>query len=113
MKFEQMKCKPCEGGTQKMAVSAARRYMPMVKGWKLGKDSIKRELKFKDFKQAVRFTNRIATLAEREGHHPDIAIYSWNRIRLTLSTHAIGGLSQNDFIMAAKINLMLNENKGS
>ncbi len=110
MKFERMKCKPCEGGTKKMQMSAARRYMPMVGGWKLGKDVLSRELKFKDFKGAVRFTDRVAILAEREGHHPNISIYSWNRIRLELSTHAIGGLSQNDFIMAAKINKML---KGS
>jgi 4a-hydroxytetrahydrobiopterin dehydratase len=110
MKFERMRCKPCEGGTKKMQMSAARRYMPMVSGWKLGRDVITRELKFKDFKKTVRFTNRVAALAEREGHHPDILIYSWNRMRLSLSTHAIGGLSQNDFILAAKINKML---KGS
>jgi 4a-hydroxytetrahydrobiopterin dehydratase len=106
-----MKCKPCEGGTKKMQMSAARRYMPMVEGWKLCRDMISRQLKFKDFKEAVRFVNRVAVLAEKEGHHPDITIHSWNRVRLHLYTHAIGGLSQNDFIMAAKINKMLK--KGS
>ncbi|MDE1865187.1 MAG: 4a-hydroxytetrahydrobiopterin dehydratase [Candidatus Micrarchaeota archaeon] len=110
MKFERMRCKPCEGGVKKMQMSAARRYMPMVEGWKLTRDKISRELKFKDFKKAMKFTNKVATLAEREGHHPDISIYDWNRMRLELSTHAIGGLSQNDFIMAAKINKIL---KGS
>ena len=107
MKLERMKCKPCEGGTKKMQMSAARRYMTMVPGWGLRKGKILRELKFRNFKEAVRFTNRVAVVAEREGHHPDISIYSWNRMRLELSTHAIGGLSQNDFILAAKINRML------
>jgi 4a-hydroxytetrahydrobiopterin dehydratase len=106
-----MKCKPCEGGTKKMQMSAAKRYMSMVPGWKLCRDMISRQLKFKDFKQAVGFVNKVAVLAEKEGHHPDIAIHSWNHVRLHLSTHAIGGLSQNDFIVASKINLIFN--KGS
>jgi 4a-hydroxytetrahydrobiopterin dehydratase len=103
-----MKCRPCEGGTKKMRMSAARRYMPMVEGWVLRRDMISRQLKFKDFRQAVSFVNKVAALAEKEGHHPDIAIHSWNRVRLHLSTHAIGGLSQNDFIVASKINRILN-----
>ena len=103
-----MKCKPCEGGTKKMQMSAAKRYMPMVPGWKLCRDMISCQLKFKDFKEAVQFVNKVAVLAEKEGHHPDIAIHSWNRVRLHLSTHAMGGLSQNDFILAAKINKILN-----
>jgi 4a-hydroxytetrahydrobiopterin dehydratase len=102
-----MKCKPCEGGTKKMQMSAARRYLPMVNGWKLGKDMIKTDMKFKNFKEAVKFVNRVAVLAEKEGHHPDIRIYSWNRVGFELQTHAIGGLSQNDFIVAAKINKIL------
>jgi 4a-hydroxytetrahydrobiopterin dehydratase len=106
-----MKCKPCEGGTKKMQMSAARRYMSMVPGWTLRHDMISSQLKFKDFKAAVGFVNKVAVLAEKEGHHPDITIHSWNKVRLHLSTHAIGGLSQNDFIVAAKINRILN--KGS
>ena len=110
MRLEHMKCKPCEGGTKKMQMSAARRYMSMVKGWKLGKDVIKTDLRFKDFGGAIKFVNKVAKLAEREGHHPDMRIYSWNRVGLELQTHAIGGLSQNDFVLAAKINKIL---KGS
>ena len=99
-------CVPCEGGTQPMAPAVAARYMDAVPGWKLVEGEpakLTRSLKFKDFAQAMAFVNEIATIAESEGHHPDICI-SWNRVRLELVTHAIGGLSMNDFIMAAKIN---------
>jgi len=64
-----------------------------------------RQFKFKDFVAAMDFVNRVAGLAESEGHHPDIYI-SWNRVRLELTTHSIKGLSENDFIMAAKVNEM-------
>jgi 4a-hydroxytetrahydrobiopterin dehydratase len=75
-----------------------------VPGWELQPDEQKlvRSFKFKDFKEAMAFVNRVADLAEAEGHHPDILI-SWNRVRLELTTHAIKGLSENDFIMAARI----------
>jgi 4a-hydroxytetrahydrobiopterin dehydratase len=99
-------CVPCEGGTAPMARAEAERYMDAVSGWKLVDSeplTIARSLKFKDFAQAMAFVNEIAQLAESEGHHPDICV-SWNRVKLELVTHAIGGLSMNDFIMAAKIN---------
>lgn len=100
------KCVPCEGGTAPMALDVAERYLTAVPGWKLvdgERAKLTRSLKFKDFTQAMAFVNQIVTVAESEGHHPDICI-SWNRVRLELVTHAIGGLSMNDFIMAAKIN---------
>ncbi len=106
------KCVPCEGGTLPMPIAAARKYLPMVHGWSLSKtkdrkDVIITELKFKDFKKALSFINAVGRIAEHEGHHPNIQLYSWNRVRLELYTHAIGGLSQNDFIVAAKINKSL------
>lgn len=60
-------------------------------------------MKFKDFAENIQFVNRIAKLAEKEGHHPDLNIHGWNHLGITLSTHAIAGLSMNDFILAAKI----------
>lgn len=90
----------------RMAPDVAERYISAVPGWKLidGEPAkITRSLKFKDFARAMDFVNKIAQLAENEGHHPDICI-SWNLVRLELVTPAIGGLSMNDFIMAAKIN---------
>ena len=99
-------CVPCEGGTKPMTRSQAEAYLAQVPGWSLVEGEplkIARAMKFKDFAQAMAFVNHIAERAEAEGHHPDFCV-SWNRVRLELFTHAIGGLSENDFIMAAKIN---------
>lgn len=68
-----------------------------------GGKKITKKFKFKNFKEAMAFINKVAELAESEGHHPDIFIF-YNRVKFELSTHAIGGLSENDFILAAKIN---------
>ncbi len=99
-------CVPCEGGTKPMSRSEAEALLASVGGWKLVDGEplkIARSIKFKDFAAAMRFVNTLAEIAEAEGHHPDICI-SWNRVKLELVTHSIGGLSENDFIMAAKIN---------
>ena len=99
-------CVPCEGGTKPMTRVEAEAYLGQAPGWELvGAEPlrIKRELRFKNFAQAMTFVNRVAELADAEGHHPDIYV-SWNRVTLELVTHAIGGLSENDFILAAKIN---------
>ncbi len=76
-----------------------------VNHWDLAEDakSISRTFEFKDFKEALAFINKVGDLAESEGHHPDIHCW-WNKVKLELSTHAIGGLSNNDFILASKIN---------
>lgn len=100
------KCVPCEGGVPAMTKEEAQEHMPQVPGWELldGKPlRIQRTFSFKDFKEAMQFTNKVADLAESEGHHPDIAIH-WNKVTLTLYTHAINGLFLNDFIVAAKVN---------
>jgi 4a-hydroxytetrahydrobiopterin dehydratase len=99
-------CVPCEGGAKPLGRAEAEAYLAQLEGWKLldGEPlKLKRNLKFKNFAQAMGFINMVADLAEAEGHHPDICV-SWNRVKLELVTHAIGGLSENDFIMAAKIN---------
>lgn len=108
------KCAPCEGGAKPLPHKETEKYMEKVSGWTLIHDSspqlkkfglgskISKEFKFKDFIGAINFVNSIAELAENEGHHPDIHI-NYNKVLLELSTHAIGGLSENDFIIAAKI----------
>ncbi len=99
-------CVPCEGGTKPMAPTAAEAYLPQVPGWRLvSGDALKiaRDLRFKNFAEAMQLVNRVAELAEAEGHHLDFCV-SWNRVKLELFTHSIGGLSDNDFTMAAKIN---------
>ena len=98
------KCVPCEGGVKPLSRAEAQEYMNQVSGWILNKEGqkISKEFKFKDFIGAINFVNNVAELAESEGHHPDIHIH-YNKVLLELSTHAIGGLSENDFIVAAKI----------
>lgn len=99
------KCVPCEGGETPLKRSEFEVYLPQVKYWSVikGDKYIERDFKFKNFKDALGFVNQVGKLAELEGHHPDIYLHNWRKVRLTLSTHAIKGLSQNDFIMAAKI----------
>lgn len=80
----------------------AHKYHEEVKQWTLHQKSIEREFKFKNFKESMKFVNQIADIAESEGHHPDIYVF-YNKVKLQLSTHAIGGLSVNDFIIAAKV----------
>ncbi len=104
MDLKNKKCKPCEGGTKPMRRKEALKYLKFAKGWKLKGNSISQDKKFKDFKEAMNFIKIVGEIAEREGHHPDILLHDWNQVRLTLSTHAIKGLSINDFIVAAKVN---------
>ena len=98
------KCIPCEGKVDPFLPEEAQNYMPDVPEWVLSDDgkSISREFKFVDFIGSVNFINNVADVAESEGHHPDIEIH-YNKVKLTLTTHSIGGLSENDFIVAAKV----------
>ena len=98
------KCVPCEGGALPLDKVQAEKYMHMVTGWELSEDgkNITKTFKFKDFIGAINFVNKISEIAESEGHHPDINV-RYNKVKLILSTHAIGGLSPNDFILAAKV----------
>lgn len=98
------KCVPCEIGTPPLTQAE---FEPMLKSLKLEWEvidikKIKHQFKFKDFKEAMVFVNKIADIAESEGHHPDIYIY-YNKVTIELTTHAAMGLSENDFILAAKI----------
>ena len=99
------KCIPCEAGSvEPFSRAQAEEYLEKVPGWTLDSEAkkISKEYKFNDFIGSVNFVNRLAEIAEEEGHHPDIYIF-YNKVKLELFTHAIGGLSENDFILAAKI----------
>lgn len=102
------KCVPCEGGTKPLTKEEANPYLEEVKNWQLEEDDkkIERKFKFKDFKEALDFVNKVGEIAEQEGHHPDIEL-GYGKVEIELWTHAIGGLSVNDFILAAKINKLL------
>lgn len=100
----QKKCVPCEGGESTLKSKDIEKYMQELKdGWEVSKNiKINKLFKFQNFKEAIKFVNEVAVLAEKEGHHPDISI-DYSQVNITIWTHAIGGLSENDFILAAKI----------
>ena len=106
-------CVPCRGGVPPLTEAEARRLCEAVPAWALLENGTRlvRRFEFRDFKAAMEFVNRVADLAEEEGHHPDFAIH-WNKVELTLWTHKIGGLHENDFILAAKIDRLLEEPSG-
>ncbi len=98
----QKRCVPCEGGVPPLGKAEIEKLLTQVSGWSLSGKWITKEFKFKNFVAAMKFVNRVADLAEQEGHHPDIDIH-YNIVRFDIWTHAINGLSENDFILAAKI----------
>jgi 4a-hydroxytetrahydrobiopterin dehydratase len=95
-------CVPCKKGTPPLKGQRLEELYRQLSGWKLIADHhLEKEYRFRDFKEALAFTNQVGELAEREGHHPDIQL-SWGRVVIQLWTHKIQGLSENDFVMAAK-----------
>jgi len=101
-------CKPCEGGVHPLDESISMLHLDKLPGWQLAenKKSIVRTLKFKDFAATMSFINAMARMADQQDHHPDFSA-GYNYCEVRYSTHAIGGLSDNDFICAAKINNLL------
>jgi len=98
------KCKPCEGDVEPLSADKAREMLGEIPGWSLEDDStIARKFQFDNFRAAQQWLGKVADIAESEDHHPDI-YWSYNRVTIELTTHAIDGLSENDFILAAKIN---------
>jgi 4a-hydroxytetrahydrobiopterin dehydratase len=102
MKLSEQRCVPIKTGTLPLSRTEAEALLPQVPTWTLGDKELTRDFRFKDFREAMQFVNKIAAIANEQDHHPDIAI-SYNKVRLTLSTHKIGGLSMNDFIVAARV----------
>jgi 4a-hydroxytetrahydrobiopterin dehydratase len=100
------RCIPCEGKSQRLSEGEAAALLAEVPGWAARGERLLQEFRFVDFAEAMRFVDRMAALAESEGHHPDFCVH-WNRVSVTLWTHAVGGLSQNDFVLAAKIGLLV------
>lgn len=97
-------CVPCEGGTKPLSPDNYGAFLRTLSGWNdTDPNKIEKIFKFKNFKEALVFVNKVGEIAETEQHHPDINLFNWNKVKLTLTTHAIKGLSENDFILAAKI----------
>ena len=96
-------CRPCEGGEAPLPEAEARRLLREVPDWRLEGNAIVLDRTFRDFRSALRWVDEVGELAEREGHHPDLLLHGYKNVRVTLSTHAVGGLTENDFILAAKV----------
>jgi 4a-hydroxytetrahydrobiopterin dehydratase len=108
-------CVPCRGGVPTLSDAEIAELKPQIPAWEVtevgGIRRIRREYKFKDFRQALDFTVKVGELAEREGHHPDVHL-AWGRVVVETWTHKIEGLHQNDFILAAKCDELL-EGRGT
>src|SRR5262245_39156875 len=102
------KCQPCEGGVPALSAGQVQEHLAAVPGWKLMPDGkhIRREWRVKDFPTGLDFFNRIGQLAEAEDHHPDLHLTGYRQAAVELSTHAVNGLTENDFILAAKIDTL-------
>ena len=98
----QKKCKPCEGGVAPLVSDAASQLLQQLDGWQLQDKQINKRYTFKNYYQTMAFVNAVAWVSHQEDHHPDM-IVGYNRCDITYTTHAIGGLSENDFICAAKV----------
>ncbi|MFB6226416.1 MAG: 4a-hydroxytetrahydrobiopterin dehydratase [Candidatus Paceibacteria bacterium] len=105
MSLSDKECTPCEEGGDPMEEEGVQDYMDKVnQEWRLRKNKkIFREFDFKDFEEALKFVNDVGEVAEEEGHHPDLHLRNYNEVVVELWTHAVGGLTENDFIMAKKI----------
>ena len=100
------KCVPCHGGVPRLAGDEIKPYAEQVPGWQVVEEHhLRRDYKFTNFRDALAFVNRVGALAEREGHHPDVRV-GWGYAEIEIYTHAIGGLSESDFILAAKIDAL-------
>lgn len=105
MDLTQKHCIPCEEGGDPLSDDKENELKTQIPDWLLLRDGthkLRRQFKFKTFMDAITFVNKVAKIADEEGHHPDIYIY-YNKVQLDLFTHAVGGLHDNDFIMASKI----------
>ena len=106
------KCVPCEGGVMPFDISEIHKYQKKVNGWNVIKNDkeiylLEKKFEFSNFMKSQNFVNEVGKISEQEGHHPDIS-FGWGYAKIEITTHAIEGLSENDFILAAKIDQITN-----
>ena len=105
-KLSEKYCVPCEGGVPPISAGLAKKYLKKLKkGWKIEENKLEKEFKFKNFVQSMGFANQVALIAQAEDHHPEMEI-AYKKVEIELWTHAAKGLTENDFILAAKIDLL-------
>ena len=111
-KLFKKKCQPCEGGIIPFDISEIHKYQKKVDGWNIIKNEknvylLEKKFTFKNFLESQNFVNEVGRISEEEGHHPEI-IFGWGYAKINITTHAIEGLSENDFILASKIDKNIN-----
>ena len=106
MNLTQKKCIPCEAGTPSLEESKISELLNQISSWQVKEGHLYKKFKFKNFVEAMKFVNSVANIAEQEGHHPDFSVH-YNRVEIELWTHAIKGLSENDFIIATKVDKVI------
>ena len=97
------KCIPCEGGIPALTSEQAAERHALIPSWSLSEGKLSRSYELKDFRAALAWVNRVGMLAEEEAHHPNFHITSWNKVEFVLYTHAVDGLTDNDFVLAKAI----------
>jgi 4a-hydroxytetrahydrobiopterin dehydratase len=100
------RCVPCEGGVAALDEAAARLRLSHVPSWSLQAGRLRRAFQPRDFRAALAWITRVGDLAEEQGHHPDVHLTRWNHVELELWTHAAGGLTDNDFVLAREIDAL-------
>jgi 4a-hydroxytetrahydrobiopterin dehydratase len=100
------RCKPCEGGVKPFTLEESQKLLRDLKGWTIDNGRLAKTFAFKNYYETMAFVNALAWVSHREDHHPDLGVH-YNKCRVEYSTHAIGGLSENDFICAAKADALL------
>ena len=106
------KCTPCEGGVPSLDTSEMHKYLKKVNGWSIQENEkkifyLEKNFKFSNFLESQNFVSKVSKISEEEGHHPDI-LFGWGYVKIMITTHAIEGLSENDFILASKIDNNIN-----
>jgi 4a-hydroxytetrahydrobiopterin dehydratase len=106
--FQSKKCRPCEGGIERLLPHEALENLHSLTDWRINQDGLRLEKEWhvKNFKAGIDFINRVAQVADDEGHHPEIHLTGFRHVWIEIWTHAVGGLTENDFILAAKIDLL-------
>jgi 4a-hydroxytetrahydrobiopterin dehydratase len=102
------KCKPCHSGIGALSEEDSKKLHETLQGWTWSAKKLEKKFTFKNFREAMAFVNQVAEIAENEDHHPDISIF-YNKVDLALWTHAANGLTENDFIVAAKVDAIISD----
>ena len=97
------RCGVCNVGMSSLPSEKSKEYLQSLNGWRQIKNAIEREFTFNSFGEALKFFNKVAMIAEAEGHHPDMCIHRWKNVKLVFTTYVASGLTINDFIMATKV----------